>query len=225
MKASRDYRKVPRHCSESWRTIPACFRVLYGFSLALLFSLPASLTAQTQSSEQPGVKAGPDSWSAFGFFSYASGVGTDTCIHLVKVRADRVEVLFTKRLGRSVKSPICLQEAVIAISADGTIEKLSYKGEQLFACKLSGLVGALGHIGRVDDARVFATETVFSAEVQGWRYLLHIIDVSGSKPSTTSTFAIIQPTRVIATTTELIVVGIDGVVRFEVPKLTEGGGP
>ena len=161
------------------------------------------------------VCADEDAWLPLGLFCFRSGVGTNCQIHLAKYNEGRIEPVFTRFIGQTVKAPICLTNGVIATSSDGIIHKLNFKGEFMFEAKPKGFDGASGLSGKVTENCIFMTATVYSAT--GWLYYLYFVDISGAVPVVKAKFDIRQPVRIIVTFEEVVMIGRKDTLRLKIP--------
>ena len=101
---------------------------------------------------------------------------------------------------------------------DGVIYKLDLRGEVVFVAKPKGFEGLSSTSGRLDDHRIFMTETVSNKEKNGLLYHLYVVDISGTEPTLKTKFDIIPPLRITKTLDEIIVVGETNVLRLKDPE-------
>jgi hypothetical protein len=166
------------------------------------------------------VDATEDSWLRTGLFCFRSGIGTNTQIHLARYENGKFEELFTKVIGHSVKCPICFTNGVVVVSSDGVIRKLDLTGQFVFVSKPKGFEGLSGATGRLDDNRIFMTETTPYKQNNGWlnRYRLYVVDISGAEPTLKEEFNIIPPLRITRTIEEIVVIGETNILRVKIPE-------
>jgi hypothetical protein len=151
-------------------------------------------------------------------FSFRSGKGTNTQIHLQRYEKGKIQELFTRTIGRPVHNPICLTNGVIAVCPDGVIYKLDLRGEFVFVAKPKGFEGSSSTSKRLDDGRIYMTESVPDQQKTGLLERLHVVDISGTEPVLKTKFDITQPLGTARTTEKITVVGETNVSRLKSPE-------
>lgn len=178
--------------------------------LMLVEKIPCAADEYFDSTEDSSIRTG--------LFSFRSGIGTNTQIHMERYEKGKIQELFTKTIGRPINNPICLTNGVIVVCLDGVICKLDLSGEFVFVAKPKGFEGLSLTSGRLDDGRIFMAESVPNKQKNGLLDRLYVVDISGTEPVLKTKFDIIPPLRITKTLDEIIVVGETNVLRLRIPK-------
>jgi len=192
-------------------------KTIHAFSFWL--SILVTLTAGNHSLGQSITRAGQDSWHRTGLLCFSTGTEEKTRVHLVKFDGQDVRMLFVTGITNTVLfSPVCLSNSVVVVDVEGVISKLDLEGEFVFRTRPKTLEGTVSWSGKLSEKNIFVTETLWNERARAWKYQLHIFDVTGKSPEPISKLGIIQPLRVVRTSTEIVVVGEKDCQRLELSK-------
>jgi hypothetical protein len=183
-------------------------------SLAILLALVAKIPCLGDEF----FDATEDSSLRASLFSFRSGKGTNTQIHLQRYEQGKSQELFAKTIGRPIHNPICLTNGVIAVCPDGVIYKLDLRGEFVFVAKPKGFEGFSSTSKRLDDGRIFMTESVPDQQKNGFRERLYVVDISGTEPVLKTKYDITPPLGTARTTEEVNRAGETNVSKLKIPE-------
>lgn len=199
---------------------PALFNIYQpglrlSFCFAIIFAAIAVSIASSRASDI--IVGGEDSWAPPNFLCFRTGTGHSTSIHMYTYANGNMKSLFTTNIGHATEPPICINDAVIVVSANGNIVKFSRNGSLIFAEKPKGFQGACGLSGKAGDSAIFMTATLYNDHKHAFDYFLCIVDISGKRPIMRDRFDIVQPVRVVRALDDIIVIGRKNTQRFKIP--------
>lgn len=167
---------------------------------------------------QSRIGADETSWHPSGLFAYKDNHNEISKIHAFKCVGEDLQRIFSREMAAPIKSPICLSNAVVAVTSQGVINKFDLKGELLFQLPPAGFTGVAGFTGRIGAAHIFLTEITQDKKRDDWAFHLLIVDVSGDKPVVVSRQPIIHPQKITRVSDEIIILGAEKVERLKIPE-------
>jgi len=167
---------------------------------------------------QSRVMADESAWHPSGLFAYKEVHNEVVKIHAFRCVWEDLERIFSREMATTIKSPICLSNAVVAVTTQGVINKFDLKGELLFQMPPAGFTGVAGFTGRIGAAHIFLTEITQDLKRDKWEFHLFIVDVSGNKPVVVSRQSVIHPKKITRVSDEIVILGAEKTERLKIPK-------
>ena len=152
-----------------------------------------------------------------GVFAYLMVQGKHEHITAVQCSSNSVQVLFTKSISKDVVlPPVCVSNAVVVVSVDGTVTKYGLDGAQIFSSSVlkPGEVSRLA--GRWDSSIVYLTGMSYDSQRKP-RYRMLWIDVLGKNPVQKGDVATGEPKKAFRLGNDIVVCGDSNTERVAAP--------
>ena len=129
-----------------------------------------------------------------------------------------MQILFTKSISNDVVlPPVCVSNAIVVVSVDGTVTKYGLDGTQMFSSTVlkSGEVSRLA--GGWDSGIVYLTGMNYDSQRKP-RYRMVWIDVRGKNPVQKGDVAIGEPKKAFRLENDIVVCGDTNTERVAAPE-------